>query len=442
MHPTPHAPRTYAVRVLGCKVNQYEAQQIARILEFRGLRAARDGERPDVTVVHTCAVTSAAMRKSAQWLRSARPASDDGAFVIATGCAGSAGLSGDRAGADAVVPAGPDWAGEFDAALDRLGAAAGGCSAVAAAREPGGPPIERFGGHTRAFLKIQDGCDLNCSYCIVPSLRGPPRDKPLEAIVAEARALAASGHVEIVVTGVSVGLWGRGAGGLAKVLRALARVEGLARIRMSSLHPAELTPDLLDAWAASPRILPHVHLPLQAGSDAVLARMNRGYTAEAFLAAVGRARAALDRPSFTTDVIAGFPGETVADFERTLEVCRAAGFVRMHVFPFSSRPGTRAAAMPGRVAPDAVRERVRALNALGPHLFATFARPFIGAEDEVLCESVGPGGEGDGYTKRYLPVRFGATPETRNRIVRVRLDRIEGIRLAGTIVPDDATRAG
>lgn len=431
--PGPPTPATYSVRVLGCKVNQYEARQIERILERRGLRPAPEGCAADVAVIHTCAVTSAAMRKSAQWLRAARAAAAGGSRVIATGCAGAAGLSAARAGADAVVPAGPDWAGGFEAALDRM-LGPSDAARDAAPEAPGGPPIERFSGHTRAFLKIQDGCDLRCSYCIVPSLRGAPRDKPLDELLAEARALVRAGHIEIVVTGVSVGLWGRGSGGLARVLRELARIEGLARIRMSSLHPAELTPDLLDAWAATPAMLPHVHLPLQSGSDEVLARMNRGYTAAEFLDAVGRARAALDRPSFTTDLIVGFPGETDADFERTLEACRAACFVRMHVFPFSARPGTPAAAMRGSVAPARVRERVRAVNALGPELFRRFTQPLLGGIEEVLCETVGPDGKGEGYTGRYLPVRFAAGPEMRNRVVPVRLDRIEGATIAGTAV--------
>ncbi|MBM4153536.1 MAG: MiaB/RimO family radical SAM methylthiotransferase [Lentisphaerae bacterium] len=415
----PSPPATYAVRVLGCKVNQYEAQQIARVLEARGLAPAADGAPPGVTVIHTCAVTAESLRQSNQTVRRAR--AGGGGIVVATGCAGANHLLDAGVEPDAIVASGPRWAEDLAAALDRLLPRDGGGDAT-----PGGPPVERFGGHTRAFLKIQDGCDLGCSYCIVPSLRGAPRDKPLAALLDEARGMVRAGHVEIVVTGVSVGLWGRGCGGLASALEGLAGVEGLRRIRLSSLHPADLTADLLRVMAAVPRFMPHVHLPLQSGSDAVLARMNRGYDRAGFLAAVDRARAALDRPAFTSDVIAGFPGETEADFDATLGTCRAAGFSRIHVFPYSPRPGTPAADAPDRVSRAVARERARRLRAAGDELRDAFHRRFLGDTVPVLCETRTADGAWEGHDPRYIPVRFAGPPDLKGRIAAVRLERLSG----------------
>ncbi|MBN1269938.1 MAG: MiaB/RimO family radical SAM methylthiotransferase, partial [Kiritimatiellae bacterium] len=283
-------------------------------------------------------------------------------------------------------------------------------------------PIERFAGHTRAFLKIQDGCDIGCSYCIVPSLRKAPRDKDPDLILKEARALAASGHKEIVVSGVSVGLYGRGRDvSLADVMRKLIGVPGIERLRLSSLHPADLGDTLCRVWPSSAKMMPHVHLPLQSGSDRILAAMRRGYTVAEFMGAVERARAALDEPAFTTDVIVGFPGETEEDFDHTLEVCRQVGFSRIHVFPYSVRPGTAAAELPGRVAADKVRERSRTLRKLGAELAQAFHEKFVGREVRVLVESCADDGTCEGHAERYFTARFAGRPEFLRQVVPVRI---------------------
>jgi threonylcarbamoyladenosine tRNA methylthiotransferase MtaB len=417
------------VRVLGCKVNQYEAAQIGRILELRDLVPAAEGDAADVTAVHTCAVTAAALRNSRHLLR--RERARGAGLVIATGCAGTTDLLGAGPHPDAIVAAGPRWTEDLAAALDRILPEAADTRVPSAA---GGPAVERFRGHTRAFLKIQDGCDLGCSYCIVPSLRGTPRDKPLAAAVDEARAMVQAGHSEIVVTGISVGLWGRNGGGLAAALAALARIDGLRRIRLSSLHPAELSGALLDTLASSPQFMPQIHLPLQSGSDAVLAGMNRGYDRAAFLAALARARAALDRPAFATDVIPGFPGETDRDFDDTLEMCREAAFSRIHIFPFSARPGTAAADLPRRVPSEVVTDRANRLRDLADELRLAAHRRFLGNTTEVLCETRDEEGLWQGYDVRYIPVRLPGPPGWRGRIVSARLERLDGPHVRATAV--------
>jgi threonylcarbamoyladenosine tRNA methylthiotransferase MtaB len=319
---------------------------------------------------------------------------------------------------DDSVAAGPGWLGEV---AQKLKALSWTRDALELPENPDELPIEQFSGHTRAFLKVQDGCDIGCSYCIVPSLRKAPRDKDLELIRHEAEALTEGGHKEIVVSGVSVGLYGRDNGGtLADVLRTLLAVKSLERLRLSSLHPAELTDELLDVWASSPKMMPHVHLPLQSGSDKVLAAMRRGYTISDFMSAVERARSALNDPAFTTDVIVGFPGETDADFSETIEACRGVGFSRVHIFTYSPRPGTRAADMPDHLAAGVRQKRMRELRKVGRDLSRRFHATFVGRTVQVLTESV-DGDSLEGYSEHYVPVRFEGRAEDKGKILPVRI---------------------
>lgn len=426
-------PATFSVEVLGCKVNQCEAQQIRRALETAGLRPAPEGVAPDVAVVHTCAVTAEALRQSLQAARRARAAS---LRLVLSGCgvASALGVPAELA-PDAVVPAGPHWAERLREAVASLGV----IGTLSSPRD-GDIRLDRFEGHTRAFVKAQDGCNIGCAYCIVPRLRGPPRDRPMEDIIAEARALAAAGHRELVISGVCVGRYGEGGSGesLARIIARLDRVEGVERLRLSSLHPAELTEELLDAWRASPKMAPHAHLPLQSGSDAILARMRRGYTAADFLAAVERLRRALDRPAITTDVIVGFPGETEADFEQTRKMCRLVGFSRIHIFRFSPRPGTAAAGMRPRVAAAVARERAQQLRADAAELAGAFHRGWIGATVRVLAERRSAArGEWQGYDERYIPVRFRGGPEWAGRLALVRLTAADARGARGELTESD-----
>lgn len=425
--PAEGAPlRTFGVRVLGCKVNQYEAAQAEHLLRQAGLTPAAPGTAPDVMVLHTCAVTSAALRKSAQL---ARRLAAEARCVLLSGCGVAGGLDVKGMAIEASVPSGPGW-------LDRL------AEAVAALPLPKSPAaasdglLDHFPGHTRAFLKIQDGCDRRCAYCIVPALRAAPRDKPLPDILREAQALVRNGHRELVLTGVCVGLWGRGGpAGLADVVRAVAALPGVTRLRLSSLHPEDLTPRLLDAWAEHPSLMPHFHLPLQSGSDRILAAMRRGYTAGEFLDAVARIRARVPDPALTTDVIAGFPGETDADFDATLSVGRAAGFSRVHAFSFSPRPGTPAAEAAGTVPAEVIHARVQRLRTAAGEWARAFHRRFDGVSAQVICETRDDRtGEWEGYTERYIPVHFKGPAGWQGRVLEVRLGHPTTAGLRGTPV--------
>jgi threonylcarbamoyladenosine tRNA methylthiotransferase MtaB len=405
---------TYALDVLGCKVNQYDARQIARLLEGFGLRPA-DGGPADLVAVHTCGVTATAVQKSRQAVRR-MARKHPGSVVFLTGCAAAEEMTGGLGGIDTRVAAGAGW---IQMLADELQNFSLPNPAFHLPANPDELAVEEFGGQTRAFLKIQDGCDAGCAYCIVPQLRKMPRDKSMEAAVAEAGMLAKRGCKEIVIAGVHIGLYGRETGvSLHEVLGKICKIPNIGRIRMSSLHPAELTDALLAVWASSPKMMPHLHLSLQSGSDGVLSRMSRGYTTAEYAAAVARARAALNHPAITTDVIAGFPGETDEEFGETLGFCRRIGFAQMHLFTFSPRPGTRAAGMPSPVDPQTAQIRHRRLSELADNMSLAFNRSFTGRTVRVLAERCRDG-VCSGVCEHYIPVQFRGSEKQVGTVVPV-----------------------
>ncbi len=414
--------RTYRLTDLGCKVNQYETQLIAERLEGAGLRPAAEGQSADLCLVNSCAVTSAAAAKSARAVRQLRRR-NPGALVVVAGCAVSA------AGKDDILGrTGADLALAQDEKLDLPG--------LPQAPGPAGH-ISRFEGHCRAFMKIQDGCDSFCAYCIVPRLRGAPRSRPLDEIRAEARALEAGGHRELVLSGVHLGLYGRdieGKPSLADAARAMLGAAPRARLRISSLDPAELSDELLELVASERRVCSHLHLPLQSGDDGVLGAMRRHYTSAEFLRVVAKVRARLDRPGITTDVMAGFPGESAAAFKNTLDLCRRAAFSRMHVFPFSAREGTDAARLPDQVPAEVAKRRAAELVELGAELAAGFAAGCVGGTEEVLAEELLDNGTTAGYSARYMRTYFTCEDSRLREIYRVKIERAEGPDLYGSVV--------
>lgn len=421
---------TYALSVLGCKVNQYDARLIARLFEGFGLRTAARGEVADLISVHTCGVTATAVQKSRQALRRLIR-KHPGSTIFMTGCAATKDLAANVDAIDVRVAAGAGWVQKI---ADELQAFSLPNPDFRLPADPDELAVESFGGQTRAFLKIQDGCDAECAYCIVPTLRKAPRDKSIESAVSEAGALVRRGYKEIVMTGVHVGLYGRGADySLSDVLRRILSIPDLGRIRMSSLHPAELTDALLDVWASTPHMMPHLHLSLQSGAVGVLRRMKRGYTAEEYAAAVARTRQALDHPAITTDVIVGFPGETDEEFEETLAFCRKIGFAGMHIFNYSPRPGTPAAEMPNPVAPRVAAERHQRLQALAEEMSLEFNRTFVGEIVEVLVEGC-RSGICAGHCRRYIPVRFPGSAGLRKKVVSVCITSVDAVGLTGKMI--------
>ncbi|HAU38084.1 MAG TPA: hypothetical protein DCX07_10265 [Phycisphaerales bacterium] len=461
--------RRFSLTTLGCKVNQYDSRALAALLEREGLRAAQSDEPADLAVVNTCCVTAVAMRKSRNALRRVLRRSP-GAAVVVAGCYGDydaarlrrlldemgvpparaviAGHHGDLCAAVRKalhLPAPPtgDEPGDGESLRQRrLRALRDGAPGAANL-----PPAEKFPGRKRAFVKVQDGCDAFCTYCVVPYTRSRVWSRPAEEILAECRALLAAGHREIVLSGVFLGAYGRatairrrwpdGPAPLVDLLRRVARLEGLWRVRLSSLEPGDVTDELLDAARGEPAFAPHFHLPLQSGSARVLRRMNRQYTPAGFAQAVARIRRAFDRPALTADVIVGFCGESDDDFSATLRVAREAGFAKIHAFPFSAIPGTaaweiRAEAPP----PKIVRARLAELAALERELAGASRRRFVGETLEALVETAG-GGTARALTDRHVPMTFAAplgAGKLAGRVVRVRAEAVTPDGLSATLI--------
>jgi threonylcarbamoyladenosine tRNA methylthiotransferase MtaB len=410
--------RTCRLATLGCKVNQYETQYVKEALEAGGYRAAADGEPADLCVVNTCTVTAEGDAKSRQLVRRLHHDNPHAAIVV-MGCYAT------RA---------PDEV----ARLPGVARVVTDKARLAEELRPFGvrelpAGIRRFDGHQRAFVKVQDGCLLNCTFCIIPSVRPVLRSRPLEEIVAEVAGLVAGGCPEVVLTGIHLGHYGidlsRGRPRAAwcrlwHLLEALDRLPGDFRIRLSSLEAAEVRDDLVNALRRLPRVVPHLHLCLQSGSDHILERMRRRYRAAGFLERCRRARQALDRPALTTDVIVGFPGETDADFEATCRMVREVGFSKIHIFSYSPRRGTPAAAYPEQVHPQVVADRRERLRLLEGELADAYRCSLVGRPLEVLVEGADPRRPGfvAGTACRYVQVAFeGHAPALLRRLVPVRV---------------------
>ncbi len=422
--------RTFSLATLGCKTNQYESQAIRELLLAEGYVETRFGEPCDVAVINTCMVTDDACRKSRKHIHRAAKVSSK-TTILVTGCLAELEAEKLRAmpGVTHVIP---------KVQASRIAQILRGrrrpSVAVTEGRGRGekvedGPvfdlAISAFEGHTRAFLKIEDGCESFCSYCVVPSARGRVQSRDAREIRCEAERLIAAGFKEIVLTGIHLGMYGKDLASrtrLEDVVENLLALRGLERLRLSSLEVGEVSDRIIGLMASEPRLCPHLHIPLQSGDDLILSAMRRRYTSADYLNTLERVRAKVTEPSFTTDVLVGFPGESEAQYANTLEVCRKAGFARTHVFRFSPRPGTLAASLPDRV-PDAVaREREHRAKDLARELALTYKRKFLGRIVHPLVEHGRDPKTGAlcGYTERYLQVLFGGPDELKNRIVPVK----------------------
>jgi threonylcarbamoyladenosine tRNA methylthiotransferase MtaB len=314
------------------------------------------------------------------------------------------------------------------------------------------PPIERFPGHQRAFVKVQDGCDAFCTYCIVPYTRPRVWSRDVGAILAECRQLVDNGHREIVLSGVFLGAFGRATAlrrrwkntpsPLPRLLGAVAEIDGLWRVRLSSLEPGDLTDELLAVLGECPTVAPHLHLPLQSGSPAILERMRRQYTADEYRRTIDRTRSQLDHPAITTDILVGFPGETDDDFEATLDLARHAGFAKIHAFSFSAVEGTIAWRYRGEAPPPpVVKARMARLAETERVLADAYRRPLVGQVMEALVESphAGEAGDRQAMTDRYQTIHFrspAAIPPAQltGQVVRLRVREVLETGLGGELL--------
>ncbi len=422
--------KTFSINTLGCKVNQYESQQIRQLLEGFGLEQTPVDQSPDLAIVNTCCVTKTASAKSRQSIHKARRLNPQTPVIVA-GCLAAIRTDElEKPGKNIhIVRHRDDLAATLNLIVLKGGNGSESAnlqnyiksknaSKIKSKNGLSKPPIfselTSFKGHTRAFLKTQDGCDGCCSYCIIPRARPVVWSKPAGTVLKEAQALVAAGHKEIVLTGIFLGAYGQSTvrrkkwpaaanDKLVELLEKLARLPSLSRIRLSSLEPADITERLLDTFCTYPNIMPHLHLSVQSASDRVLKRMCRQYGAEDLIEKTQLIKSRLERPAITGDFIVGFPGESDSDFCRTVEFARQVGFAKMHVFSFSSREGTSAALMQTSVNNEVMKQRCRQLQDLGVELAGLFREQFVGESAEVLIEDTADGAIG--RSERYFSVR-------------------------------------
>jgi threonylcarbamoyladenosine tRNA methylthiotransferase MtaB len=449
-----HIMNSFTITTLGCKVNQYESQQIRELLEGLGLTQVSAQDDADLVIINSCCVTHSASAKSRQYIKRAQNLNPQ-ALIVVCGCLATVSLSELSVTGDNVciirdrktlAPILKSIIGLKKADTDLKTIKTFADKHIKA--ENGRkiklknnldnnlelPLLTCFRGHTRAFLKIQDGCNGYCNYCIIPWTRPDVHSKPVEIVLQEARALVDSGHKEIVLTGVFLGAYGQETvirkkwqgqrnERLAELVEEIAQVPGLERIRLSSLEPGDVTESLLNVFCKHRNLMPHLHLSLQSGSDEVLKKMRRQYSSREFRKTVEMIKNRLQLPAITGDIIVGFPGETEEDFEKTVFLARKTGFAKMHIFPFSAREGTAAAKMQGFVNTGVMKKRTERMHRVDAELQMEFRQLFIDKEVTVLME-----GCDYGRSERYFKVYVDDKSLKQNDLARVRIigERCDG----------------
>lgn len=407
---------------LGCKLNFSETATIERIMQEAGIRTARRGEQADICVVNSCAVTQEAEKKCRQAIHKLVRQHPE-AFVVVTGC--YAQLSPEKLakelGVDVVL--GIDKKSDILEYLGNLTKHDEGEWYAQPTKD-----VRRFvpscsrGDRTRYFLKVQDGCDYFCTYCTIPFARGRSRNPKIEELVAQAKQAAEEGGKEIVITGVNIGDFGKSTGeSFASLVKSLDTVEGIARYRISSIEPNLITDEIIDYIKQSRSFMPHLHIPLQAGSDDVLKLMHRRYDTAFFAQKIAKVREVMPDAFIGVDVIVGTRGETDELFEQALEFIRGLDISQLHVFSYSERPGTRALKIDGAVSPAEKHRRSQLLIALSEEKRIAFYERHIGREAVVLFEKPRPGMPIGGFTENYIRVETENDKALVNNLVRVRL---------------------
>lgn len=405
----------FHIYTFGCKANQYDTQLWRQLFAAAGLQ---DSPRADVFLINTCSVTAAAEAQARQVIRKLRQ-QHPGSSIIVAGCYGAVGKPAleKLSLVDLVI------GGCTQESIARLSDFLGWARAVS----PG--YITGFSGHTRAFIKVQDGCDHGCRYCIVPLARGRSRSRDLSQVVAEAQGLIASGYRELVVTGIRLGDYKPS---LDLLVKSLASLSGLQRLRLSSLEPDDVHEELIEALAGCPRMARHLHLPLQSGSDRILQAMGRPYRLRDYAALLARIQSLIPEMTFGTDIMVGFPGETEEDFSQSYRAIRDLPITHLHIFTYSRRPGTAAAGWEGQI-PEAIKkERARRMREMFQAKQQRYWSGLTGREGSVLFETQRHG-LWTGREEHYFPVRVSSSRMLANQLRRVRLVSVEDDGLRGEL---------
>lgn len=405
----------FKIVTLGCRTNQYESQGYSDQLLSLGYQKAEEQEPADICIVNTCTVTESADSSSRHAIRNLARNNPSSQLVV-TGCFAEAkpDLVRQMEGVNLVVPN-----REKESLVKTL----------LPQEDVPELSIKNFEAHTRAFVKVQDGCNSYCTYCIIPYVRGRSRSRRKEEIIREVEELIASGFQEIVITGINVGDFdGNPAEGeapyrLADLVRTLDAIPGLKRLRLSSIDPDEVDDDLTSAILQGKNTCPSMHIVLQSGSNVILKRMNRKYTRQVFMQTIDRLRGLNPDFTFTTDVIVGFPGETEADFNDTLAIMRDVRFAHVHMFPYSDRPRTRSALMPGKIAPEVIKKRKSEILTLAEETAFSLRQDYIGRTMSVLTENIDSAHPEyiSGRTHNFLPIQLPRGLFSPNQILEVKV---------------------
>jgi len=431
-----------AIATLGCKVNQADSAALAEAVEGQGFVLVPFDEVADIYIVNTCTVTGRTDSQSRQLVRRAARRNPTASIVV-TGCYAQISPEAIRSLPGVALVAGTAEKSRIHEMLadpERIRAGGVFVGDVSALHTFEGPIGLHSAGHTRAFLKIQDGCDAFCRYCIVPYARGPSRSLPLPDALAGLKDLASAGYRETVLTGVHLGAYGRDLdppADLPSLIESAERQGGVRRLRLSSIEPREVTEGIIAQMRRSRFLCRHLHIPLQSGDSEILQRMGRNYDGEFFLALLEAVVAAIPDIAVGADVMAGFPGETSAQFENTCDLLLKAPVAYLHVFPYSDRPGTEASRMSGKVAEMEKKRRSEILRGIGKQKRRSFAGRFLGRELSVLIEGKKAGGFVRGFSDNYIPVALRhESLDLANHIVRVKAEGFDGGTLYGRIVGD------
>ena len=419
---------TFKIITLGCKVNQYESQLMSEMLKNSGFILSENKNKADITVINTCTVTAVSDAKNRKIIRKARRENPDGVIVL-TGC---------------MPQAFPDRVSDFEDCDIVLGNKRREAlvplideflrtRAKIVSIEPHDNKnaeyeqltVKSFDGHTRAFMKIEDGCNRFCSYCIIPYARGRVRSKNPEELLREVKALAASGYKEIVLVGINLSAYGQGESfDLADAVDIACTVDGIERVRLGSFEPEMMYKSLIERFSKQKKFCPQFHLSLQSGCDATLKRMRRQYDRDEYMRIVNDLRQSFENPAITTDVMVGFAGETDGEFAESLDFVESVGFAKVHVFPYSRRKGTLADKMDGQVDPRVKDERSKKMIEISEQGRRAFLNSQLGKTESVLVERKREGGYFDGYTMNYTPVRIFSEKALTGKIVDVKLTRL------------------
>lgn len=433
---------TVAFHTLGCKVNSYETEAIWQLFQLEGYAKVDFDQHANVYVVNTCTVTNTGDKKSRQIIRRAIRRNPE-AVIVVTGCYAQTSPSEVMAipGVDIVIGTqGRDQLIQYVAQFQRERQPINAVGNIMKQQHFEDLDVPTFSERTRAFLKIQEGCNNFCTFCIIPWAKGLSRSRQPESVLEQAHKLIASGFNEIVLTGIHTGGYGEDLDNyrLADLLRELDQLEGLSRIRISSIEASQIDNDLIDVLKHSDKMCRHLHIPLQAGDDQVLKRMRRKYTVAEYRDKIEQLHKIMPDVAITTDVIVGFPGETDEQFTNTYQLIEELNMYQLHVFPYSQRTGTPAARMDEQVPEGIKNQRVEQLLALSKQLEQNYAQQFVGQVVEVIPErplkTDRESGLFSGYSDNYLHVVFPATSDMVGKICRVRIDEIGAEACVGSFV--------